>query len=195
MQSLIDGFDREKGRLHNLDTVIKFSRALSQHKVLCHSWQEYWGLCFCYDALIGNTDRHQENWGVIWNDKIGTARLTPFFDNGTSLGHELFEKKIRQFSTDQNGLRAYIRKGRHPMKWSLSEDGRPPLIEGVYRICVKYPAIIPLLVDSLGIFQGSCTCMSGVCHNRWSMRVMSKQAKVIETEYPITEPTIWPEWL
>ncbi|WOG27892.1 hypothetical protein [Endozoicomonas sp. 8E] len=40
MQSLIDGYDREKGRQHNLDTVIKFSRALSQRKVLCHSWQE-----------------------------------------------------------------------------------------------------------------------------------------------------------
>ncbi|WOG27891.1 hypothetical protein [Endozoicomonas sp. 8E] len=86
---------------------------------------------------------------MVWNDKMGTARLTPFFDNGTSLGHELFEKKIRQLSTDENGLRAYIRKGRHHMKWSLSEDGRLPLIEGVYRICVKYPAIIPLLVDSL----------------------------------------------
>ncbi len=149
MQSLIEGYDREKGRLHNLDTVVKFSRLLSQLKILSHSWQEYWGLCLCYDALIGNTDRHQENWGVIWNDGEQSARLSPFFDNGTSLGHELFEKKIRHYTTDENSLRAYIRKGQHHMKWSLEEDSRLPLIDGVYRFCNKYPAIVPLLLDRL----------------------------------------------
>ncbi|UYM18605.1 HipA domain-containing protein [Endozoicomonas euniceicola] len=150
MQSMIEGYDRDKGRLHNLDTIIKFSRVLSRYKILSHDWQEYWGLCLCFDAVIGNTDRHQENWGVIWNDREQSARLTPLFDNGTSLGHELFEKKIHQFRTDETGLRAYIRKGRHHMKWSLAEEGRLPLMEGVCRFCVKYPATIPLLVDSLG---------------------------------------------
>lgn len=149
MQSLIEGYDRDKGRLHNLKTVIKFSRALSQQKILSHSWQEYWGLCLCYDALIGNTDRHQENWGMIWNDNDRSSRLTPFFDNGTSLGHELFGKKIKQLISDENGLRSYIRKGQHHMKWSLEEQRRLPLIEGVYRFCAKYPAVVPLLVDRL----------------------------------------------
>ena len=35
------------------------------------------------------------------------------------------------------------------MKWNLAEKSRLPLIEGVYRFCVKYPATISLLVDSL----------------------------------------------
>ncbi|WP_330924455.1 hypothetical protein [Candidatus Sororendozoicomonas aggregata] len=149
MQALIDDYDREKGRLHNLETIIKFSRALGRNKTLSHNWQEYWGLCLCYDAVIGNTDRHQENWGVIWNENGSLARFTPYFDNGTSLGHELFEKKFRQFTTDENGLRAYINNGRHHMKWSLSSERRLPLIDGVFDFCMKYPAMIPLLIDSL----------------------------------------------
>ncbi|KEI70246.1 HipA domain-containing protein [Endozoicomonas elysicola] len=149
MQSLIEGYDREKGRLHNLETIIKFSRALSQKKLLNHSWQEYWGLCLCFDALIGNTDRHQENWGVIWNDKDNSVRLTPFFDNGTSLGHELFSKRINQHMSDDNSLRSYIAKGCHHMKWGIDSDGRLPLIDGVGSFCVKYPAITQLLIDRL----------------------------------------------
>lgn len=35
------------------------------------------------DALIGNTDRHQENWGVI---EAGRRRLSPTFDHASSLG-------------------------------------------------------------------------------------------------------------
>ncbi len=63
MQQMINGYDHRKGRQHNLESIITFSRALAQHKNLSHSWKEYWGLCLCFDALIGNTDRHQDNWG------------------------------------------------------------------------------------------------------------------------------------
>jgi hypothetical protein len=28
-------------------------------------WLELWVKMFTFDALIGNTDRHQNNWGII----------------------------------------------------------------------------------------------------------------------------------
>jgi hypothetical protein len=40
-----------------------------------------------FDALIGNTDRHHENWGLINNE-----RLSPLYDNGISLGWRIEEK-------------------------------------------------------------------------------------------------------
>ena len=43
------------------------------------------------DALIGNTDRHHENWGILrtrvdgqWEDKVA-----PSFDHASLLGREL----------------------------------------------------------------------------------------------------------
>lgn len=91
MQRRIPGYDREKGKQHNLETIIELSRVLKRGKWLTHDWRRYWGLCLCFDALIGNTDRHQENWGLIWSEEGPTARFTPYFDNGTSLGHEALE--------------------------------------------------------------------------------------------------------
>jgi len=49
------------------------------------------------DALVGNTDRHHENWGILV--KIGEsqgdfhAELAPSFDHASSLGRELTERK------------------------------------------------------------------------------------------------------
>ncbi len=37
------------------------------------------------DAVVGNTDRHQENWAVIENT-AGQRRLAPSFDHASSLG-------------------------------------------------------------------------------------------------------------
>ena len=149
MQELIPGYDREKGRQHNLMSIITFSRSLAIQRKLSHSWMMYWAQCLCFDALIGNTDRHQENWKVIWNGDEGSARLSPFFDNGTSLGHELFPKKFTKCINDPNMLAAYVRRGCHQMKWHRNDEKRLPLIEGVSRFCRKYPYVITQLIDNL----------------------------------------------
>lgn len=153
MQALITGYDREKGHQHNLKTVLKFSRALYQQGFLTHSWRDYWGLCLCFDALIGNTDRHQENWGVIWKDNDQNASLTPYFDNGTSLGHELYSGKIQLYLNQSNALDAYINRGRHHMKWSQDCDQRMGLMNGVKAYCEKYPSVVPLLRERLSQWQ------------------------------------------
>ena len=44
------------------------------------------------DALIGNTDRHHENWGIM----TGRGRpqvLAPTYDHASSLGRELSDQK------------------------------------------------------------------------------------------------------
>lgn len=50
------------------------------------------------DALIGNTDRHHENWGVIVATGGGSRRLTlaPSYDHASSLRRELSDEARRQ---------------------------------------------------------------------------------------------------
>jgi len=48
------------------------------------------------DALIGNTDRHHENWALLrWTDKDKQTYhvLAPSFDHASSLGRVLLDKK------------------------------------------------------------------------------------------------------
>lgn len=56
------------------------------------------------DAIVGNTDRHQENWAVIENNTTGERRLAPSFDHASSLGFQLSdtEKDMRITSADKN---------------------------------------------------------------------------------------------
>lgn len=149
MQLLIEDYDREKGRKHNLETIIRLSRIMARAGGLTHDWVEYWGLCLSFDALIGNTDRHQENWGLIVEGDGKSVRFTPYFDNGTSLGHELQPEKMHRMMQDSRELAAYLRKGMHQMRWSQSDERRLPLIEGVRRYCHSYPEVSDLLVRSL----------------------------------------------
>lgn len=61
------------------------------------------------DALIGNTDRHHENWGLLVKSRSGTrvAELAPTFDHASSLGRELRDEKVNaclSYSKDKNAL-------------------------------------------------------------------------------------------
>ncbi|MFC0336924.1 hypothetical protein SAMN05421848_3063 [Kushneria avicenniae] len=149
MQRHISEYDRQKGRQHNLSKILALGRRLAQRNQLTHDWQSYWGFCLCFDALIGNTDRHQENWGVIWSSDDSRARFTPYFDNGTSLGHELQSKKMQNMMHNPHEFDAYLTRGKHQMRWSKNAPNRLPLIEGVASYCSRYPKVKPALIESL----------------------------------------------
>lgn len=67
------------------------------------------------DALIGNTDRHHENWGLrAHSPVVQQARVlsaAPSFDHASSLGRELLDAKRAELLKNQQVTR-YISKGR-----------------------------------------------------------------------------------
>jgi hypothetical protein len=66
-----------------------------------------------FDAWIGNTDRHHENWAVLLNRNDGTVHLAPTYDHAASLGsHETDEARGRRLSTRDAGFTvdAYVRR-------------------------------------------------------------------------------------
>jgi hypothetical protein len=88
---------------HTVDSII---HAISQD-FLTPSVVEFFpdGLCppkalflgyLLLDALIGNTDRHHENWGLLVKSESGkrAAELAPTFDHASSLGRELDDARI-----------------------------------------------------------------------------------------------------
>lgn len=58
------------------------------------------------DALIGNTDRHHENWGMLSSNDPAVYRsfLAPTFDHASSLGRNepLEKKRERLITNDRN---------------------------------------------------------------------------------------------
>lgn len=114
----IQGYDKEKQRgqadHHFRNIVDAVERCFTNDSV-----REIMSLrlvgYFVLDALVGNTDRHHENWGVVLKpvltpQLILQAKLAATFDHGSSLGRELREDRARQLAADPQAMRRYIHK-------------------------------------------------------------------------------------
>lgn len=114
-QNLIDDFDNDKGTKHNLMDLKAICQEFEVFVGIEQNWQHWLSQLLLFDTLIGNTDRHQENWGLIFNPGFGRkVSLSPLFDNGTSLGHERFPEKVAAWSEVR--LERYIREGEHHLR-------------------------------------------------------------------------------
>lgn len=148
-QEYILNFDRKKGKKHNFETIIKvFDDLIRVYPNSVVDWKEHWAKTFVFDALIGNTDRHQDNWGVVINSSTPSFRIAPVFDNGTSLGHEILENNI-DFMSDYKRLERYISKGRHHIKWACDDALRMGHLELLQTLSVKIPETKQVMLDCL----------------------------------------------
>ena len=98
------------------------------------------------DAVIGNTDRHHENWGIILrlkrtdDDGIEDLSVAPSFDHASSLGRELEDTKRDQILAGV-GIGAYVEKGRGAIYWSQDVRRGPSPLELVRRATRQYPRL------------------------------------------------------
>lgn len=154
MQKLIEGFDRKQGTQHNFRTIRALFRGLMRAGIVAADWPESWAKMVLFDALCGNTDRHPDNWGVVFplgqNEQL--AHLSPCYDNGTSLGHELWE--IHQgLKWGQARWLKYVADGTHHMKWTIDDERRAGHMELVRRVAEQFAHLRPALLASLQGFD------------------------------------------
>lgn len=64
-----------------------------------------------FDALIGETDRHEENWGLLKENN--TYTLSPIYDCGCNLLREYKEPdKLNEFENGKKDFESYIKKSK-----------------------------------------------------------------------------------
>ncbi len=96
------------------------------------------------DAVVGNTDRHHENWGISLGAGRG-VRLAPSFDHGSSLGRELRDERRRSRLAEAQ-VGAYVRRGRGGVYWSENEVHGPSPLELFRLASRRYPnSFLPAL--------------------------------------------------
>lgn len=99
------------------------------------------------DALIGNTDRHHENWGILrerrgkqWRDAVA-----PSFDHASSLGRELHDRRRDRLLTE-NQAGTYVERGRGAIFWSAEANYGPSPLHLVRCAAASFPdSFIPAL--------------------------------------------------
>ena len=113
----VTGYDRGKvfrqsdHTLENIDAAIRKLFAPDRAEGVLTELAGYLVL----DALIGNTDRHHENWGLLLqvqtDPKAVTLSVAPSFDHASSLGRELRDERRKELlALDRVGW--YLAKGR-----------------------------------------------------------------------------------
>ena len=65
--------------------------------------ERFWDM-FIVDALIGNWDRHNGNWGFLYNTNTDEVTLAPVFDCGSSLYPQADEDMMREILKNKSEL-------------------------------------------------------------------------------------------
>lgn len=102
------------------------------------------------DALIGNTDRHHENWGVLRRrkDDEWDGFLAPSFDHASSLGRELRDDR-RERRLAETRIGAYLESGRGAVYWSADDARGPSPLELVRRASRVYPELFRRALEKI----------------------------------------------
>lgn len=101
---------------------------------------------FVLDALIGNTDRHHENWGILVKRTRGAMApiITPSFDHASSLGRELLDDTLGKCRTRilrEKRIGHYAENAPGAIYWNSSERRAPSPLELVRRAAAAYPEL------------------------------------------------------
>lgn len=67
----------------------------------------FWDM-FVVDALLGNFDRHNGNWGFLFDDATGEASIAPIFDCGSCLLSRADEKIMNSVLADEDAMNARV---------------------------------------------------------------------------------------
>lgn len=122
------GYDKDKIRRQSDHTWENILAALARLKSLQHldrSEEADMAGYIVLDALIGNVDRHHQNWGCLLQMLPGgKSRLTiaPSFDHASSLGRELLPAEAARRMAEQR-VANYVEKGRGGI-YRTSDDRR-----------------------------------------------------------------------
>jgi len=96
------------------------------------------------DAVIGNTDRHHENWGILLkqNENQWIGSVAPTFDHASSLGRELLDGgkgKCRQRLLYKKQVPAYAEQASGAIYWNRTDKHGISPLELVRKVVAQYP--------------------------------------------------------
>ena len=113
VDSLSGGYDTT---LFDVINTIEEQSFISSEKL--KEW--FWDM-FIVDALIGNWDRHNGNWGFLYNAEKDQVEIAPIYDCGSCLYPQADEKLMKEILEDRDAM--MYRVFEIPLS-ALKEDGK-----------------------------------------------------------------------
>ena len=99
-----------------------------------------------FDSLIGEQDRHEQNWGVIYDLHTRSYEFSPFYDNGCCLMREQTDEKLMKFQNSLDEFEKYIWRS----KTFIYQDGkRLKHFDLIYLLLDEYPDVVIKEINKL----------------------------------------------
>ena len=89
--------------LSDIMDAIEKQQYISPEVLTKHFWN-----VFIVDALLGNFDRHNGNWGFVYDDSASSVEIAPVFDCGSCLLPQADESIMRKVLASESELHARI---------------------------------------------------------------------------------------
>jgi hypothetical protein len=139
------------------------------------------------DAVVGNTDRHHQNWGVFESsDYSGSQRfLAPTFDHASSLACHLLDedRSARLYGSDSNyTVETYANRARSKLYRSPHDNRAMLTVEAFFEVSVLCPAAAAFWVDRLSTLTADS--LQGII-NAVPDHLMSEAARAFALRYMV----------
>lgn len=169
-------YDEKNGRPHTYRNNVRICRTFGVKGV---EWQ--WCQILVFDALIGNTDRHPENWGLLRYLSEGAEchRMAPVYDNGTSLGYGIQEDALVAARTEVR-LAKYMSRGTHHVQFEPPDKKGGDHVGVCRRFVEEYPESRDAIKYTLGFdLEGVRDILSWCCEFAVEPRFSRERADFI----------------
>lgn len=100
---------------------IKYIIDLNTYNIDKESFKKFFWNMFIVDCLIGNTDRHNGNFGFIKNVETEELTLAPVYDCGSCLFSTFTDEKIEEILNNEGLLRDCIKNTSSAIKYKSSK--------------------------------------------------------------------------
>ena len=162
LELTIEGYDGDKRfgqRDHNVDNIVTAVKRFVQR--FTEDWNDQADAILrdvasyaILDGLIGNTDRHHENWMLKLERNRGrvTVSAAPSYDHASSLGREL-QDEARRKMLHENGVSRYLRRGRGGVYEDGTRQRAPSPLELAKSLCKRWPAYSGDTLDAISVVR------------------------------------------
>lgn len=147
-----DSGKKQRQSDHTIDNIIRAIRKMFPEEKHSRYVLEQLAYYLLLDALVCNTDRHHENWGLFWRaaqrgelindwdspEIIRIYDVAPTFDHASSLGRELLDDRKQEILL-ANRIESYVRRGRGGIYWNATDKHGTSPLQLVELTAAKHP--------------------------------------------------------